>query len=55
MERSFFFKNAVWVGGAERAADRFTVLRGRLRKILSWCLIGFIKTRSSESCSSFYI
>ena len=29
MERSYFFKNAAWVGLAERDAKSFAVLRGR--------------------------
>lgn len=29
MERSFFFKNAVWVGRSERTPKTFSVLRGR--------------------------
>lgn len=29
MDRSFFFKNAVWVGRSERTPKTFSVLRGR--------------------------
>ena len=56
MERSFFFKNAAWVGGAERAADRFTVLRGRFtiseirRVTLNVLGLGFFKCYINGKC-----
>lgn len=56
MDRSFFFRDAVWVGRAERSADAFTVLRGRFtiseieRVTLNILGLGFFKCYINGKC-----
>lgn len=56
MEKTFFFKNAAWVGKAERTEKTFTVLRGRfniseLRKVtLNVLGLGFFKCYINGKC-----
>ncbi|MBQ7921882.1 MAG: family 78 glycoside hydrolase catalytic domain [Clostridia bacterium] len=56
MERSYFFKNAVWVGKAERTAKTFSVLRGRfhvnsIQKVtLNVLGLGFFKCYINGRC-----
>ena len=56
MDRSFFFKNAVWVGRADRSVDTFTVLRGRFtvseikRVTLNVLGLGFFKCYINGKC-----
>lgn len=56
MEKSFFFKNAAWVGKAERTPATFTVLRGHfeineLKKVtLNVLGLGFFKCYINGNC-----
>ncbi len=56
MDRSFFFKDAVWVGKSERTPSTFTVLRGRFcisepeKVTLSVLGLGFFKCYINGKC-----
>ena len=56
MERSYFFKNAAWVGKAERTSETFSVLRGyfnisSLKKVtLNILGLGFFKCYINGKC-----
>ena len=56
MDRSYFFKNAAWVGQAEREPKSFAVLRGRFfaedfrRITLNVLGLGFFKCYINGKC-----
>ena len=56
MDKSYFFKNAVWVGKADRTAKTFSVLRGRFnvcsikRVTLNVLGLGFFKCYINGKC-----